>query len=76
MKKFLISSFGVMLLLQGAFAQQKKMVADKIVSKVGEKIVLQSDIESALVDMQQQALEGMPLPANASCQAIEQVIAQ
>ncbi len=76
MKKFLISSFGAMLLLQGAFAQQKKMVADKIVSKVGEKIILQSDIESALVDMQQQALQGQPLPENASCQAIEQIIAQ
>lgn len=52
------------------------MVADKIVSKVGDKIILKSDIESALVDMQQQALEGQPLPPNATCSAIEQIIAQ
>jgi peptidyl-prolyl cis-trans isomerase SurA len=52
------------------------MVADKIVAKVGDKIILKSDIESALVDMQQQALEGQPLPPNATCSAIEQIIAQ
>src|SRR5688500_3146919 len=77
MKKFLISSFGAMLLFQVATAQQgQKMVADKIVAKVGDKIVLKSDIESALVDMQQQALEGQSLPPNATCSAIEQIIAQ
>ncbi len=76
MKKFVISSFGAMLLFQVAVAQQQKIVADKIVAKVGEKIILQSDIESALVDMQQQALEGQPLPPNAQCAAIEQIIAQ
>lgn len=77
MKKLLISSFGAMLLFQAAVAQQgQKMVADKIVAKVGDKIILKSDIESALVDMQQQALEGQPLPPNATCSAIEQIIAQ
>ncbi|AWO01422.1 peptidylprolyl isomerase [Chitinophaga alhagiae] len=77
MKKFLISSFGAMLLFQAAVAQQgQKMVADKIVAKVGDKIILQSDIESAMVDMQQRALEGQPLPPNASCFAIEESIAQ
>ncbi|RPE13497.1 peptidylprolyl isomerase [Chitinophaga lutea] len=77
MKKFLISSFGAVLLFQAATAQQgQKMVADKIVAKVGDKIVLKSDIESALVDMQQQALQGQPLPPNATCSAIEQIIAQ
>ncbi|WP_423736917.1 peptidylprolyl isomerase [Chitinophaga caseinilytica] len=76
MNKIVISSFGAMLLFQVAIAQQQKIVADKIVAKVGEKIILQSDIESALVDMQQQALEGQPLPPNANCAAIEQIIAQ
>ena len=77
MKKILVSSLGAMLLFQVAVAQQgQKVVADKIVAKVGDKIVLKSDIESALVDMQQQALEGQPLPPNASCSAIEQIIAQ
>lgn len=75
MKKILISSVGALLLFQVAVAQQK-IVADKIVAKVGDKIILNSDIESALVDMQQQALQGMPLPPNASCSAIEQIIAQ
>ncbi|MGX5818051.1 peptidylprolyl isomerase [Chitinophaga lutea] len=76
MKKILISSFGALLLFQAATAQQK-MVADKIVAKVGDKIILKSDIESALVDMQEQALQGgQSLPPNASCSAIEQIIAQ
>lgn len=76
MKKILISSVGALLLFQAADAQQQKIVADKIVAKVGDKIVLNSDIESALVDMQQQAMQGQPLPPNASCAAIEQIIAQ
>src|SRR5690606_3152659 len=75
MKKILISSVGALLLFQTAVAQQK-IVADKIVAKVGDKIILNSDIESALVDMQQQALQGAPLPPNASCSAVEQIVAQ
>lgn len=81
MKKLLLSSLGAVLLFQAAMAQVQlapgqKIVADKIVAKVGDKIILKSDIESALVDMQQQALEGQPLPANAACSAIEQIITQ
>ena len=75
MKKILISSVGALLLFQAAVAQQK-IVADKIVAKVGDKIILNSEIESALVDMQQQALQGQPLPPNASCSAVEQIVAQ
>lgn len=76
MNKILISSMGAMLLLTAAVRGQQKIVADKIVAKVGEKIILKSDVESAMVDMQQQALEGMPLPPSPSCAAVEQIVAQ
>jgi peptidyl-prolyl cis-trans isomerase SurA len=52
---FLFSFFSII-----AFAQPKKLVADKIVAVVGNKIVLKSDIDNAILDMQRQ---GMEIPA-------------
>jgi len=52
-----------------AFAQPKKLVADKIVAVVGNKIVLKSDIDNAILDMQRQ---GMEVPPNAACLTLEQ----
>lgn len=59
----------VFLLLAGLFggqlmAQPKKVVADKIVGKVGDRIILQSDINNAIADMQRQ---GGELPPNPRC---------
>lgn len=54
-----------------AFAQPKKMVADKIIGIVGDKIVLQSDVANSLSDMQRQ---GIALPENAQCYALEQAL--
>ncbi len=51
------------------FAQPKKVVADKIVAVVGNKIVLKSDIDNSLVDMQRQGIE---LPPDARCLTLEQ----
>jgi len=51
------------------FAQQKKVVADKIIAVVGNKIVLQSDIDNNLMDMARQGLE---IPENAKCLTLEQ----
>lgn len=52
-----------------AFAQPKPVVADKIVAVVGNKIVLQSDIDNSLQDMQRQGIE---IPENARCLTLEQ----
>lgn len=52
-----------------AWAQPKKVVADKIIAIVGNKIVLQSDIENNLQDM---ARQGMDIPENARCFTLEQ----
>src|SRR5215204_6934223 len=51
------------------FSQQHKVVADKIVGIVGDKIILKSDITNALLDMQRQ---GAQLPPNADCFIMEQ----
>ncbi len=53
------------------FAQPKKVVADKIVAVVGNKIVLKSDIDNSLVDLQRQGIE---LPPDARCLTLEQSI--
>lgn len=51
------------------FAQPKKVVADKIIAVVGNKIVLQSDIDNSLQDM---ARQGMEIPENGRCLTLEQ----
>ncbi len=53
------------------FAQPKKLVADKIIAVVGNKIVLQSDIDNTLSDMQRQ---GIPLPPDPVCMTLEQAM--
>jgi peptidyl-prolyl cis-trans isomerase SurA len=52
-------------------AQPKKVLADKIVAVVGDKIVLKTDIDNALIDMQRQGIEA---PPNASCYIMEQAL--
>jgi len=52
-------------------AQPKKVLADKIVAVVGDKIVLKTDIDNALIDMQRQGVEA---PANAQCYIMEQAL--
>lgn len=52
-------------------AQTKKVVADKIIGQVGDKIILRSDIQNALLDMKRQAQgqENVILPTE--CQVME-----
>jgi peptidyl-prolyl cis-trans isomerase SurA len=54
-----------------ASAQTKKVVADKIVGQVGDKIILRSDIQNAILDMKRQAQgqENVVLPTE--CQVME-----
>jgi peptidyl-prolyl cis-trans isomerase SurA len=64
-----------LLLILAAFTivhgQPKKVVADKIIAVVGDKIILQSDIQNSLSDMSRQ---GGQLPENADCVISEQAI--
>lgn len=55
-----------------SFAQTKKVVADKIIATVGDKIILRSDIENSIHDMQRQNID---VPANASCILLQQALA-
>jgi peptidyl-prolyl cis-trans isomerase SurA len=51
--------------------QTKRVVADKIIAVIGDKIVLKSDIDNSLADMQRQ---GVDLPPNAFCLSLEQAM--
>ncbi|HEU4575872.1 MAG TPA: peptidylprolyl isomerase [Chitinophagaceae bacterium] len=52
-------------------AQPKKVVADKIIAVVGDRIILQSDIQNSIADILRQ---GGQVPENASCVLTEQAI--
>ena len=53
------------------FAQPKKVLADKIIAVVGNKIILKSDIDNSLLDMQRQGVE---VTSDAKCMSLEQAI--
>lgn len=54
------------------FAQPNKVSADKIIGVVGNKIVLKSDVEDRLSDMQRQGAE---VPANGKCLVLQDMLA-
>jgi len=68
--KFLLSCLAVFSFAISV-AQPKPVLADKIVGVVGNKIVLKSDIDNSLMDMQRQ---GMDIPANGRCMVLEQAL--
>jgi peptidyl-prolyl cis-trans isomerase SurA len=70
MKQFLIFSFFIFSYCIG-FAQPQKIVADKIVAIVGDRIILHSDIANSISDMKRQ---GMEIPQNAECLIMEQAL--
>ncbi|WP_207491703.1 peptidylprolyl isomerase [Aridibaculum aurantiacum] len=70
--KLLLASCSVLLSLAG-FAQPKKVVADKIVAQVGDKIILRSDVYNAVADMNR---SGQPLPPNPECMLVEAQLIQ
>jgi peptidyl-prolyl cis-trans isomerase SurA len=77
MNRILAISAGALLLCQVVKAQppQKRMVADKIAAIVGDKIVLRSDVEGEMVNLQRNTPDNT-VPPNASCMIMEQIIAQ
>jgi len=48
------------------FAQEQKVVADKIIAQVGNRIILKSDIDNAIIDTKRQDPDAQ-LPPNAEC---------
>lgn len=53
------------------FAQTKKVVADKIIATIGDKIILKSEIDNSITDMHRQNID---LPPNADCLLLEQAL--
>ncbi|MCW3082195.1 peptidylprolyl isomerase [Segetibacter sp.] len=61
----------IAILSGNALAQTKKVIADKIVAQVGDKIILRSDIFNSILDAQR---EGVPLPPNPECVLVERAL--
>jgi len=57
------------------YAQTQKIVADKIIAKVGDKIILKSDIDNAISDYKRQA-QNVQLPPNPECAFLEGQLVQ
>jgi peptidyl-prolyl cis-trans isomerase SurA len=78
-KIILMKNYLLLLVASFAFAtssiaqnsQPKKIVADKIIAVVGDKVILKSDIDNSLIDMERQKIE---IPANARCSMLEQAM--
>lgn len=66
--KIILSCLGIVIAM-AAMAQPKPLTADKIIAVVGNKIILKSDIDNALLDMHRQGIE---VPANGKCMTLEQ----
>jgi peptidyl-prolyl cis-trans isomerase SurA len=71
MKKSIVFLFACVAVVGAAEAQTMKVVADKIVGQVGDRIILRSDITNAIADMKRQARgqEGVVFPTE--CQILE-----
>lgn len=70
-KRIYLALLASSLSLIAATAQPKKVVADKIIAVVGDKIVLKSDIDNSIQDMERQNIE---VPSNARCLTLEQAM--
>ena len=70
--RFPLTIFFCLFITLCAFSQPQKVVADKIVSIVGDRIILHSDIENTIKDLERQQ-EGQ-MPPNASCLIMEQAL--
>ncbi|HEU4470171.1 MAG TPA: peptidylprolyl isomerase [Flavisolibacter sp.] len=71
MKRLVFALFSLCCLVTVASAQGKKVVADKILGIVGDKIILYSDVQNSIADIQRQ---GGTVPPNAECLILEQAL--
>jgi peptidyl-prolyl cis-trans isomerase SurA len=62
----------IVLLLAATATQAQRVVADRIIAVIGDKIILQSDIRNRLEDMKR---NGMEVPENAHCYMMESLLA-
>ncbi len=69
-KHFLLLTSIALASLVQSMAQPKKIIADKIIGQVGDKIVLKSDVTNAIADYKRQGQEGQ-LPPHAECAFLE-----
>jgi peptidyl-prolyl cis-trans isomerase SurA len=69
--KYILSFLSFALLSHICHAQPNKVMAEKIIGVVGDKIVLKSDIDNTILDMQRQGIE---VPTNAKCLSLEQAM--
>ena len=67
----LLTMMGAALAIQAQNSQPKGIIADKIIAVVGNKIILKSDVENSIVDMQRQ---NIAVPENARCLMLEQAM--
>ena len=67
----LLATFSAVLVMHAQTSQPKAIIADKIVAVVGNKIILKSDIDNSLIDMQRQ---NIAIPPNARCMMLEQAM--
>ncbi len=70
MNKYILIVFVALLGSANLYAQSQRVVADKIVAQVGDKIILKSDIENAIADYKRQGQESQ-LPPNPECAFLE-----
>lgn len=71
MKRLLFVFLGTAFTAITAYSQAQKIVADKILAIVGDKIILKSDIANAMEDIKRQ---GGTVPENADCSLLEQAL--
>lgn len=70
MKRILAVACSLLVFQAVVLAQPKKVIADKIVGQVGDKIILRSDILNAIADYKRQGQEEQ-LPKNPECSFLE-----
>jgi peptidyl-prolyl cis-trans isomerase SurA len=70
--KNILAAFSLLFLfVKATNAQPQKVVADKVVAVVGDRIILYSDIRNSILDAQRQGTE---VPENAECILLEQAL--
>lgn len=70
MRKIFLFAFLIVAASQ-LHAQVKKVVGDKIIATIGDKIILKSDIDNQIFDYKR---NNVPLPPNAECLLLEQAL--
>jgi peptidyl-prolyl cis-trans isomerase SurA len=70
--KLILTAFSFLFIINSAVkAQPQKVVADKVIAVVGDRIILYSDIKNSILDAQRQGAE---VPENADCVLLEQAL--